>query len=254
MRKPPIWLVIDGTHHVYRDLYASEDRDAKLLRPRLYAMFDHFKPDRIIAAFDCGPSFRSRLYPEYKGERTKPDGIDDAIAAAKDVYMAEAVDLLSVVDFEADDILCTVARLGRVLGNRIVIASADKDMHQCILEGEVSQMIRCLREGGNLTCTYITAKSLKVKYDVNPSQWVDYRCLIGDKSDNIVGIPGIGSKTAGPLIAAIGSLDAFYANPFSAPGISSKVHAKLLTAKRRIPLLRELLTLRDDVPLPEGWS
>lgn len=254
MKKPPIWLVIDGTHHVYRDLYASDDHEARLLRPRLHAMFDHFKPDRIIAAFDCGPSFRSRLYPEYKGERTKPEGIDDAIAAAKDVYLAEAVDLLSVDDFEADDIICTVARLGRSLGNRIVIASADKDMHQCIREGEVSQMIRCLREGGSLTCTYITAKDLKVKYEVNPDQWVDYRCLIGDKSDNIVGVHGIGSTTAGSVITAIGSLDAYYAKPFSAAGISSKVHAKLMKAKPRIPLLRELLTLRDDVPLPEGWS
>lgn len=254
MNKRPIWLVIDGTHHVYRDLYASDDRDARLLRPRLHAMFDHFKPDRIVAAFDCGPSFRSRLYPEYKGDRTKPEGIDDAIAAAKDAYLAEAVDLISVTDFEADDILCTVARIGRSLGNRIVIASADKDMYQCILDGEATQMIRCLREGGRLVCTYMTAKDLKAKYDVNPSQWVDYRCLIGDKSDNIDGIHGIGSKTAGGVIAAIGSLDAFYANPFAAGGISSRIHAKLLNAKRRIPLLRELLTLRDDVPLPDGWS
>ncbi len=254
MSKPPIWLVIDGTHHVYRDLYASDDREAKLLRPRLHAMFDHFQPQRIVAAFDCGPSFRSRLYPEYKGDRSKPEGVDEAIAAAKDVYVEEAVDLISVDDFEADDILSTVSQLGRSLGNRIVIASADKDMHQCILDGEVSQMIRCLRDGGKLECTYITAKDLKAKYGVNPSQWVDYRCLIGDTSDNIVGIHGIGKKTAGGVISAIGSLDEFYANPFASAGITSKVHTKLLAAKKRIPLLRELLTLRDDVPLPEGWT
>ena len=254
MSKPPIWLVIDGTHRAYRDLYASDDREAKLLRPRLHAMFDHFKPERIVAAFDSGPSFRSRLYPQYKGERPKTEGVDDAIAASKDVYLAEAVDVISVDDFEADDILSTVTRLGRSLGNRIVIVSAEKDMHQCILDGEVSQMVRCLRDRGNLVCTYITAKDLKAKYGVNPSQWVDYRCLVGDTSDNIDGIAGIGSKTAGEVIAAIGSLEAFYANPFAAAGISSKVHAKLLAAKRRIPLLRELLTLRDDVPLPDGWS
>ena len=254
MTQPPIWLLIDGTHHVYRDFYAAGDRDASLLRARIPLLFDHFKPARIVAAFDCGPSFRSRLFPAYKGERSKPEEIDAAIDAAKAAYIDEEIDLIEAPDFEADDILATLSRLGRSLGNRIVIASADKDLHQLILEGEVLQAVRLLRDRDQLSPGYVNANDLQVQYFVTPEQWVDYRCLIGDKSDNIDGVRGIGKETAGRILSQIGSLDAFYANPFKVAGIKPGIHAKLINAKPRIPLLRQLLTLRDDVPLPEGWS
>lgn len=247
-----LWVLVDGTNNVYRDFHAAGDVEGRLFRQRISAVAEQWNPARIVVAFDVGKSFRHKLFDGYKAGRSRPDGIDAALDAARHACILEVVDSIEVIDYEADDLIATMQDQALEAGDRAVIISADKDLHQLIRAGKVTQAITCRRQQGKLQCDWLTAESLYEKYAVHPEQWVDYRILIGDKSDGIAGIDGIGPVAAKQLLGDCGSIDAFYKNPFKAR-VSSVIQTKLMNARDQVPGLRELLTLRYDVPLPEGW-
>lgn len=258
---PPIWLIVDGTNAVYRDLFGGGPaRAADTFSRRLQEMIAWWKPACVITAWDCGPSFRHDLFPGYKADRSRPEGIEQAIAEAKAKCIDVGVGVMSVAGFEADDLLATLADAGRADGCRVVIYSSDKDLHQCIVNGEVCQLIGCKRvkktgatnQTNHLEFTWRSAKDLQVEFGVTPEQWVDYKCLVGDPSDKIDGVKGIGPQAAGRLLSSCGSIDGFYHNMFKA-AVTTGQRAALMNAKSRMPLLKQLCTLRRDVPLPEMW-
>lgn len=254
MNRPPTWLLLDGNNHAHRDCHAAGVAQVpSLFGGRIDAMMETWQPARVICAFDAGETFRHRIEPRYKSGRERHPDVAEAIAAVRDECLAAAVDVLEAPDFEADDIIATMTELGREAGNRIVIASADKDLHQLIRPGEVLQLIECKRSGTKLDPTWRNAENLVAKYGVRPDQWVDYRIMVGDASDNLPGIDKIGSVTAAKILKSCDSLDGFYCNPHAAP-IGPAAATRMINAKPQVPRLRELMTLRIDVPLPETWS
>lgn len=247
-----LWVLIDGTNSVYRDFHAAGDAEAKLFRKRLQAIIEQWGPSRVIATFDAGKTFRHELFDGYKAGRSKPDGIDDALKAARLACLDEGVDELAVEGFEADDLIATFVDQALEADCRAVIISADKDLFQLLLDGAVTQAIAVRRKRGKLDCDWMTAERLHEKYGVPPQQWVEYRAMIGDKSDGIDGISGVGPKAAAAVLSGCPTLDEFYADPFKA-SVGQACRTKIFNAKNNVPRLRELLTLRRDVPLPEGW-
>ncbi len=253
--KPPLWILVDGTNAVHRDAYGCGiDKAAATLGRRLDMMDQRWKPAAVVAAFDSGgPTFRHALHPQYKAGRKRLDGIDDAIEAAKEECRKRNIATFVASEFEADDLIATIATAIREDGCQVVIYSADKDLHQLLVLGEITQLVAVRKDGHRLDCSWVTECSLQSKYMVTPRQWVDWKVLVGDPSDNIAGVKGIGPESAGHLLRTCGSIDEFYRRPFAAP-LSDRQRVAVLNAKSRLPLARQLCTLRTDAPLPELWK
>lgn len=255
----PLRVLIDGTNMSHRDFHTvgvSSIYDLTCKRLRAIQNSRHWQPKEMMAAFDLPlATFRHQLEPAYKAGRSKPDGIDEAIEQTQLACLDCGVDVVSSPGFEADDVIATLTRIGLEKGQRVVVVSADKDLHQLLREGWVSQAIALKRREDQINGFFVTADSLESKYHVTPSQWVEYRMLIGDESDGIKGVPSVGPTTAQQLLADGKTLADFFANPL-ASGIAEKARVRLLNAKETLlPKLRTLLTLRDDVPLAgSGWS
>ena len=252
--KPPMWILIDATNIVHRDAHGvGVTKAAENLGRRIEAINQRFDPAAIVAAFDPdGKSWRHSLHEGYKAGRIRMPGIDAALEAAKDVCWRCHVRPFVINDFEADDVIATLTDAAVGLGNRVVVYSSDKDLHQLIREGEVLQLLNMKRKFGKFECEWFNADHMREKYQVTPEQWVEWKVLVGDPSDKIDGVPGIGDKTASNILAACGTLEEFYKRPFAAP-ISPKQRAAVLNARPKMELTKRLCTLRRDVPLPEMW-
>jgi DNA polymerase-1 len=255
--KPPLWLLVDGNNVVQADAHAPNVGVAKAaatLNRRLELLNAKWSTAFAIAVWDCdSPTFRHRLFAEYKQGRKRLVGIDRAIDECKEIFREHAFANMDAPGFEADDLLATLRDEAISDGARVVIYSSDRDLHQLLAEGETSIVKKVRRTGDELSFEFLTAAGLLEKYKVRPDQWVDFKILTGDPSDGIPGIDHIGAVTAGNLLATCGSLDAFFANPFKAP-LSDRQRAKIMNAKSRLPMLRGLCQLRHDVPLPELWK
>lgn len=251
------WLLVDGTNTVYRDFYGGgADQAASMFIRRLTQLIDQFNPSVVVTAWDSGGSFRNSLYPAYKAGRTKPEGIEAALMQAKEQCGLKSIGMLSVEGFEADDILATLTVEAMYAGANAVLYSNDKDLHQLIDAGRVCQLLKVKRlpgPGNRIEMHWQNAASLFEAFGVRPDQWCDWKCLVGDDSDNIEGVCNIGPVTAKKILQVCGSIDRFYERPF-AVNLSKSQHAAMINAKNEIPLLRELVTLRRDVPLPSDWK
>lgn len=253
MSDEPIWLMIDGNNHVHRDYHAAGiDRVGQVLDARIDNMIGKWNPERVMVAFDSGRCFRHQIVEDYKAGRERPADIDEAIEIAKEVAIGHAADVLAVAGFEADDIIATWTRMARRAGKKVLIASSDKDLHQLLEKGVVCQLTRFSRSFGSVSAEFINSDRLYEKYGVRPDQWVEYRMLTGDPSDNIGGVQGFGGKTAAKLLQTCGDLSLFFRSPFSAD-VTDRLRNRLLQAKDTLERLRLLVSLRDDVPMPEYW-
>lgn len=252
--KPPLWILIDATNAIHRDAHAAGVTvAAKQVVKRVKLMIDTLQPACVIACFDPpGPTWRHRLEPTYKAGRARKEGVDQALLQARDEFFQAGIFAAECEGYEADDMIATLVDHAIANGRRAVIYSADQDLHQLLREGEVTQMTHCNRRFGKLEMGFVTSADLINKKGVWPNQWVDYKCLVGDTSDNLPGVAGIGPETAAKLLSSSGSIDDFYRNPHKA-AITLKARTLILNAKPRIALLRDLFTLRRDVPLPELW-
>jgi 5'-3' exonuclease len=247
---PPVHLIVDGNNQIVTAAYGARGNASAapaMVRERLAKMVDRLNPESVIVAFDSGECFRHEILPSYKSDRTRLAGIDVAIATAKKQLKKAGYQILVAPGFEADDIIATCAKDAVEAGAKAIMYSADKDLHQCILEGKINQCRKCeVKDNDALEFTWRTSKGLFVEFGVYPSQWVDWKCMVGDPTDKIPGVDHVGRETAARLLAACGSLDGFYANPWKA-ALSDRQHHAMINAKDRIPMLRELCTLRRDV-------
>ncbi len=252
--KPPIWILIDATNIVHRDAHGvGITNAAENLGRRIEAINQKFDPAAIVAAFDPpGKSWRHSLHKGYKAGRVRMLGIDDALDVAKDVCSRCNVRPFVIDGFEADDVIATLTDAVVSMGNRVIVYSADKDLHQLIREGEVLQLLNMKRKLGKIECEWFNAADMMEKHLVTPEQWVEWKMLVGDPSDKIDGVPGIGDKTASNILASCGTLEEFYKRPFAAP-ISPKQRTAVMNARPKMELTKQLCTLRRDVPLPEMW-
>jgi DNA polymerase-1 len=211
----------------------------------LMHILDEEKPDHIAVVFDTKePTFRHEKFPAYKATRQKmPEDMAAQLDRLKDVVRAFQTPLLEQPGFEADDIIGTLARRAEREGVLTYMVTADKDYMQLI-----SPLIKMYRPGKSGTDREIVQEEgVKEKFGVAPSQVIDVLALMGDTSDNVPGVPGIGEKTAIPLIQKFGSLDELYARLDDIP--QKSVREKLAANRDKAYLSRELVTIHTGVPV-----
>ncbi len=172
----------------------------------LLRIIEQEKPDYIAVAFDTGKTFRDKIFPAYKGTRAKmPDDLSPQIGRIRAMIDAFNIPRLEMEGYEADDVLGSIARTAVEQGLGIKIITGDRDLLQLVNERTTVYLA-----GDDQN--YITDEDVVKKLGVPPAQVVDYKALVGDKSDNIPGVAGIGEKTAITLIQKFQTLDNIYEN------------------------------------------
>ncbi len=221
----------------------------------LIKLFKDLKPDYIIACYDLpGQTFRDEVYEDYKGKRKK---IDDALItqleSSKDVFTALNIPMYSSPGFEADDMLGTIVE--KLKDNKdidVVIASGDMDTMQ-LIEGDKVR-VYTLKKGIKDTIIY-NEEAVLERFKFGPELLPDYKGLRGDTSDNIVGIKGIGEKTAEDLIVNFGTLEEMYKKlkkdekAFEKAGIKKRIVELLKAGEEEAMFSKMLATIRRDAPI-----
>ena len=214
----------------------------------LMKLFDDYKPDYVCAAFDLkAPTFRHKMYKEYKaGRKPMPDALKEQIPIAKDILKTMGICVLEKEGFEADDIIGTVSAVCEEKGIECLIATGDKDDLQ--LASDKTKVLLTVTKQGNTETDCVDAEAVFERYGVTPSEFIDVKALMGDSSDNIPGVYGIGEKTAAAIIAKAHSIENLYEN-IDKFGISAKNTEKLLADKDSAFLSKTLATICKDVPI-----
>jgi DNA polymerase-1 len=224
------------------------------------------KPDYAVALFDRPePTFRKKKFEEYKAQRPEaPDELISQIIEAHNLFPKFGIRTFEKPGFEADDLIATLATKFSsggstsfgVAQDKSLTASGDKELKVVILTGDLDTLqlvkdgkiaVRTFRKGVSDTMTY-DEKAVYERYGLKPNQLVDYKALVGDPSDNIKGVPGIGSKTATDLLQRFGSLDNIYKNLDKDP----KLEKRLGPFKKEAELSKELVILEKNVPVEVG--
>ncbi|MBY0371293.1 DNA polymerase I [bacterium] len=248
-------IIIDGSGYIFRAYYAIQRLSTSQGLPTnavygfvnmLMKVLEDEKPTKLAIAFDVKqPSFRKELFDDYKANREKPpeDLLPqfDLIQKAVDCF---GITRLQIPGFEADDVIATLADRAERDGFRTEIITGDKDLMQLVNDS---------------ITLYDTMKGVRIKreqviekFQVGPEQVVDILALMGDSSDNIPGVAGIGPKTAAELIQAHGSLEGIYANLGT---IKQEKRRQTLIDQREMAFLsQKLATVRRDVPLELDWE
>lgn len=214
------------------------------VRDILY-LVEEKKPDALICAFDLpGRTFRDNIYDAYKADREQmPSDLVDQIPKVRRFLEAMAIPVLSSPGFEADDVLATVSRVCDEMGAKCLIVSGDKDCRQLISDHVAIFNIRKNQ--------VFDAASLHDEWGIRPDQVVDYQSLVGDKVDNVPGVPTIGPKTAQQLLTTYETLDEILTHAEEVPGAKGK---KLAEGRASALLSRELVRLDRNVPVDIDWS
>src|ERR687896_737572 len=246
-------FLIDGSSQMYRAYHAM--RGSGLSGPggktthavyifvtMLRKLMQDHQPEYIAASFDlAGPTFRSEMATDYKANRAPmPPDLAEQIPWVHEACEAMGVPILTSRQFEADDVIGTLAMKAAADGFEVAIVTGDKDFFQLVHDGI---KVYNPRDDG----TWYDADGVKEKFGVAPSQVVDVLALMGDSIDNIKGVPGIGEKGARDLIAHHGSLEALLDH---APEVSNKRYREgLLAHADDARQSRELARIRVDVPV-----
>jgi DNA polymerase I len=202
-------------------------------------------PDALICAFDrSGPTFRDAMFDRYKADRgAMPDELVGQIPKIEEVLSALAIPILGMEGFEADDILATVAKVCDAAGANCRIVSGDKDCRQLITDRVAVYNIR--------KDEVFDAAALEREWGVRPDQVVDFQSLVGDKVDNVPGVPTIGPKTATGWLQQYDTLDNLLEHAREIPGSKGQ---KLVEGRESALLSRQLVRLDDRVPVHVDWN
>jgi DNA polymerase-1 len=246
----PRLVVLDATNWGHMLWHASQGHcqlpEAILHRCRV--LREAWGCYRAVACFDQGPSFRHLLEPTYKAQRPPADeALRAGLRDAAEHLRAEGMPVLAGEQLEADDWIASVCHAAVAAGCQAIIVSADKDVRQCLREGQVSLAYQVTVQWGQPQTRWLTAASLQERWGVRPDQWIDYQALVGDRCDGIRGAEGIGPKTAARLLTLAGSLDRLLAAPDGYTA-NRKELAALREFRERAALVRRLVALRTDGP------
>lgn len=206
------------------------------------------EPDYICAAFDVkAPTFRHKQYEGYKAQRKPmPEGLAAQMPLAKDVLRAMGVTILEKEGYEADDIIGTVARLCEESEISCFIATGDKDDLQ-LASDKTKVILTVTKSGYNETIIY-DDKGVKEKYHVTPTEFIDVKALMGDPSDNIPGVKGVGEKTAMSLIEKHHSIEYIYEN-IDDIGLKGAMLQKMKDGREMAFMSKELATINRNTPI-----
>lgn len=210
-------------------------------------------PDGVAIAFDLrAPTFRHKMYAGYKaGRKGMPDELAEQLPVLKEVLEAMGHHCIACEGYEADDILGTLAAAADANGDTCVISTGDRDSLQ-LVSPSTRVLLAATRQGRPEIIPFDEA-AVREKYGVTPSQMIELKALMGDSSDNIPGVPGVGEKTASDLIIRFHNIDAIYDN-LDTLDIKEGVRAKLRAGRESAYLSRELGTIIRDVPIEREIS
>lgn len=213
-----------------------------------FKYFDEIKPDYVAAAFDVSaPTFRHKMYDGYKATRHKmPDELREQIPVLKDVLSAMNIPILELAGYEADDIIGTVSRVCEEQEVNCCVLTGDRDDLQ--LASDKTHIHLVITKMGNTETTVYDHKKVFEKYGVTPSEFIDLKAIMGDSSDNIPGVKGIGEKGATALITSFHSIEGVYENIEDA-SITKSVRAKLQENKDDCFMSKVLATIDRNVPI-----
>lgn len=251
------FLIIDGNSIINRAYYGIRLLSIKdgTFTNGIYGFLNIFfkymdeeKPDGVAVAFDLrAPTFRHLQYENYKAQRKgMPDELAMQMPILKDVLRAMNVTILEKEGFEADDIIGTISRLCNDCNMECLIVTGDKDDLQLASES-TKVLLTTTKQGQTLTEVFDSAKVME-KYMVTPTEFIDVKGLMGDPSDNIPGVKGIGEKTAFSLISAHGSIENIY-EKLDEIELSSSVKTKLAQGRDMAFLSKQLSMIDQNVPI-----
>ncbi len=210
----------------------------------LLHVLQEVKPTHIAVAFDVGRTFRHEMYEEYKGTRLgMPDALSIQIERIREVVEAFNIPIFTMEGYEADDVLGTLSRKAEALKMPSYIVTGDTDAFQLI-----DDYVKVMTSGRRFSDVVIyDVERVRQRYGLEPHQLIDYKALVGDKSDNVPGVPGIGAKTATSLLQKYGSLEGIYEH---LDEITSKRARNALEKYREQAFLsKKLVTIVTDLPI-----
>ena len=249
MNKQPLLLLVDGSSYLYRAFHGLPPLTNKQGVPTgavygvvrmLRKLIDDEQPDRVAVIFDAkGKTFRHSLYKDYKANRPPmPDDLQVQIEPLNKLIEALGIPLISVPEVEADDVIGTLSKIGVEKKHRVLISTGDKDMAQLV--NEQVTLINTMNE------VRMDIDGVVEKFGVSADQIIDYLALMGDKVDNIPGVPGVGPKTAVKWLQQYNTMQGVIDN---ADEVKGKIGEKLRAAIGQLPLSYELATIKCDVGL-----
>lgn len=253
---PPTLYLIDGHALAYRMYFAltaggtSQRWRTSKGEPtagifgfarELIRILEQEKPEYLAVAFDTGKTFRDEMFPEYKATRAKmPDDLRPQIERIREMVDIFNLPRLEMEGYEADDVLGSVAKIANDQGVGVKIITGDRDLLQLVNERTAVYVA-----GDDKTYT-TNGDVTNSKFGIPPYQVIDYKAIVGDKSDNIPGVPGVGEKTALRLLEKYGTLDEIYTH---LDEVETRWRKKLEEGKESAYLSRDLATIHTDVPV-----
>ncbi|WP_312817886.1 DNA polymerase I [Atlantibacter subterraneus] len=249
-------ILVDGSSYLYRAYHAFPPLTNSAGEPTgamygvlnmLRSLLMQYQPTHAAVVFDAkGKTFRDELFEHYKSHRPPmPDDLRAQIEPLHAMVKAMGLPLLAVSGVEADDVIGTLAREAEKAGRPVLISTGDKDMAQLVTPG--------ITLINTMTNTILGPEEVVTKYGVPPELIIDFLALMGDSSDNIPGVPGVGEKTAQGLLQGLGGLDTLFAEPEKIAGLSFRgaktMAAKLADHKEVAYLSYQLATIKTDVEL-----
>ena len=262
MPDTPRLFLLDGYALIYRAFYAMIARPLRTTKGEntsaawgvanfLLRLREKYSPQYVGWINDAGSSSRKERYPDYKSTREKlgeelQADFDRSLERIKQILAAFRVPLVTVPGWEADDVIATLATKAAARDLQAVIVSGDKDFYQLIGPGVA--LLNPGRGGpAGVEETWVDERNASERLGVTPTQVVDYLALVGDSSDNIPGVKGVGEKGAQKLLAEFGTLDAILSR--AGEVTAKRTREALLAGSENARLSRELVTIRRDVPI-----
>ena len=253
METRPVLYLIDGHALAYRSYFAlqrggfttsSGESTAAVFgfSRTLLDVYEHYQPKYLAVTFDEGLSAREEIYPEYKATREKmPDDLRSQLERIRELVTAFNIPSLTMPNMEADDVLGTISRQAVEQGLDVHIATGDRDILQLL--GPHVRVQLPQRGGPDVV---FDEAAFREKYDIEPGQLVDLKALMGDSSDNIPGVKGVGEKSATKLLQEYGDLETIYEN---LDNIGTRVRNRLIAGEDMAYLSRKLATIMCDLDI-----
>ena len=250
-------ILVDGSSYLFRAYHApphlTNSRGEATgaiygVVNMLKSLLRQYQPQQMAVVFDAkGPTFRNDMYSEYKANRPPmPDDLRSQIEPLHRIIEAMGLPLLCVSGVEADDVIGTLARQASLEGRHTLISTGDKDMAQ-LVDKHVTLI-------NTMTNTVLDPQGVVDKFGIPPELIIDYLALMGDKVDNIPGLPGVGEKTAAALLQGLGSIQQIYQQLDKVTTLSFRgaktMAAKLDEYRSQLELSYQLATIKTDVELP----
>lgn len=256
MRTGKKLYIIDGYSLIYRTYYAFlthplRDENGQNVSAvigflnTLFMLQREYRPDYLVVAMDShGKTFRHEMYPDYKATReAAPEDLHSQVPIITDILTKMNIPFLEKQGIEADDIIASLVKQAAAEGISSIMVTGDKDLLQLV---DDSSEVKALRppKGGEKEYSLFGEKETEEAFGVKPCQIVDYLTILGDSSDNVPGIKGIGAKGAVKLLSTYGDLDSVYAHLSE---LTPSTREKFENSRDAVKLSKELIILRDDL-------